>query len=71
MMAEHDPAEVDFVAKALCRCFYADGTIYDATVEEVIEIRWREWRERAIAAIDAVKEYRANSSDERTKDTPE
>ena len=61
-MAEHDPREVDFVARKLCASFYADGTIYDATVEDVIEQRWREWREQAVAAIDALDEFRVPQS---------
>ena len=46
----------DHVARALCESFYQKGHIYEATREEVIEARWREWRpqaEAAIAAIDA------------------
>src|SRR3990167_5873868 len=54
----HNPAEVDFVALALATGFYAKGTIYDASVDNVIKIRWREWREQAIDAIDAIDEFR-------------
>ena len=49
-----DSAQIDHVAKALCRSFYEGGTIYEQSVERVVESRWREWRPQAEAAITAV-----------------
>jgi len=44
----------DEIARALCVSFYQRGHIYDATMEQVIEARWREWREQA---SDLLKQY--------------
>lgn len=41
----------DEIAKALALSFYGKGHIYDASVTEVVEARWREWREQADAVV--------------------